>query len=90
MPLGYGLAGPLADGIFEPLLQPGGALAGTLGRVVGVGPGRGIGLLFMVLGALMSLVAALAYGVRAVRDVEDELPDAPLEARVSGALEGVA
>jgi len=39
---------------------------------------------------LMSLVAALAYGVRAVRDVEDELPDAPLEARVSGALEGGA
>jgi DHA3 family macrolide efflux protein-like MFS transporter len=102
MPLGYALAGPLADRIFEPLLQPGGALAGTLGQLIGTGPGRGIGLFFIVLGALMSLVAALAYGVRAVRDVEDELPDAlpdalsdalpdaPLETAVGRALEGAA
>jgi MFS family permease len=90
LPLGYALAGPLADRIIDPLLQPGGALAGTVGRYIGVGPGRGIGFFFIVLGAFMSLVAALAYGVRAVRDVEDELPDAPLEAAVGGALEVVA
>ncbi|WP_158549385.1 MFS transporter [Lysobacter silvisoli] len=78
MPLGYCLAGPLAERVFEPLMAPGGALAATAGAWIGVGPGRGLGLMFIVLGVLMTLVAACAYGVRAIRRIEDELPDAPV------------
>jgi len=39
-PLAYLLAGPLADRVAEPLMAEGGALAGTVGRVLGVGSGR--------------------------------------------------
>jgi hypothetical protein len=78
MPLGYCLAGPLAEYLFEPLLAPGGALADSLGLWIGVGPGRGLALMFIVLGVLMMLVAAGAFAVRAIRRIEGDLPDAVL------------
>jgi DHA3 family macrolide efflux protein-like MFS transporter len=46
MPLAALACGPLAERVFNPLLQPGGALAGSVGRVVGVGAGRGIGRMY--------------------------------------------
>ena len=80
-PLAYLLAGPLADRVFKPLLVEGGPLAGSLGHVVGVGPGRGTGLLFMVIGMLTILaILFLGYLNPRVRNLEDELPDAVLEA----------
>jgi DHA3 family macrolide efflux protein-like MFS transporter len=75
-PLAYLLAGPLADGVFEPLLASGQPLAGSIGRIVGTGPGRGIGLLFVLMGAIKLAVAAAGYAHPRVRFVEDELPDA--------------
>lgn len=53
MPLAFPIAGPLADYVFEPLLADGGMLAGNVGRVIGVGAGRGIGLLFVILGSFI-------------------------------------
>lgn len=53
MPLAYPLAGPLADYVFEPMVAVGGPLADSVGRFIGVGPGRGIGLLFIILGTLI-------------------------------------
>jgi MFS transporter, DHA3 family, macrolide efflux protein len=76
MPLAYILAGPLADRVFNPLLVEGGALASSVGLVVGVGAGRGTGLLFMISGLLSIVVAAWGYVYPRVRHVEDELPDA--------------
>jgi hypothetical protein len=73
-PIGYCLAGPLSEFVFEPLLKPRGLLAGSVGQVIGVGPGRGIGLMFILLGILMIVAAITAYGVRAIRYI-DELPD---------------
>jgi hypothetical protein len=75
-PIAYLLAGPLVDGLLDPSMAPGGALAGSVGRVLGVGEGRGIGLLFVVLGALMMLLSAGGYLLPRIRRVEDELPDA--------------
>jgi MFS family permease len=76
IPLAFLLAGPLADRVFEPLLAASGPLAGSVGRVIGVGPGRGIGLMFMLLGVGMVLVTLLALGSPRLRRVEEELPDA--------------
>lgn len=77
LPLGALLAGPLADRVFEPLLAPGGALDGSIvGRVLGVGPGRGIGLLFISLGCLVVLTAVIGWRRDALRNVETDLPDA--------------
>ena len=78
-PLAIILAGPLADRVFEPLLAAGGPLAGSVGRIIGVGPGRGTGFLFMVIGILAALASLLAYVNPRVRHVEDELPDAVAE-----------
>jgi MFS family permease len=75
-PLAYLLAGPLNDQVFRPLLVDGGALAGTLGRVIGTGPGRGTGLMLIVTGLLtMVLVTVLGYLNTRVRRVELEIPD---------------
>jgi hypothetical protein len=74
-PLAFLLGGPLTDYVFEPLLAPGGPLAGSLGQVIGVGPGRGIGLLFMVMGLLSVLLVIGGYLYPRLRRVEEELPD---------------
>ena len=76
IPLAYLTAGPLVDRVFNPLLVEGGALASSVGQVIGVGPGRGAGLLFIVSGLLSTLVAAAGYLYPRVRLMEDELPDA--------------
>lgn len=76
IPVAYLLAGPLADRVFNPLLAEGGAWVGTLGRVIGVGPGRGIGALFIVLGLATLAATAVALAYRPLRRVEVDLPDA--------------
>jgi hypothetical protein len=77
VPIAYLLAGPLADKVFKPLLVEGGPLADTIvGQVIGVGPSRGIGLMFVILGLLNMLVPLIGYLNPRVRNVEDELPDA--------------
>jgi len=53
-----------------------GALAGSVGKILGVGPGRGIGLLFILLGTLSLLITAIFSMYRKTRQVELELPDA--------------
>ncbi|HEX5542767.1 MAG TPA: MFS transporter [Micromonospora sp.] len=75
VPVAYLLAGPLADGIFEPLMQPDGALAGSIGAAIGTGDGRGTALLFAVAGALMLVLTAVAWAHQPLRNV-DLMPDA--------------
>ena len=75
-PLAFLAAGPLADYVFEPLLAPGGALAGSLGRLIGVGVGRGIGLLFILLGCSLLVFLAVAASYPRLRNLEREVPDA--------------
>lgn len=74
LPLGYLTAGPLADRGFEPLLKPGGPLADSIGQLIGVGTGRGVGLLFIVMGAFLTLTTIIAYLNPRVRLLEDEMP----------------
>ncbi len=76
LPLAYLLAGPLADYVFEPMLAVNGSLAGSVGTVIGVGPGRGIGLLYILLAFMMMLALTLGYRSRNLRNVEEDLPDA--------------
>jgi MFS family permease len=74
-PFAFLFAGVLADRLFEPLLLPGGALADSVGRLLGAGEGRGMGLM-MVLAGLA--VLAMAFGsatVHGMRHLEDELED---------------
>jgi MFS family permease len=76
VPVASLVAGPLSDRVFEPMLRPGGALAGTVGRLIGVGPGRGIGFLFVLLGGLILVVLGLSSLNPRLRRLESEIPDA--------------
>lgn len=76
MPLAFLLAGPLSDRVFEPLLLPGGGLSNSpLAALLGTGPGRGTGLIFVCAALLLFVVSALAYANRHIRNLEQELPD---------------
>jgi predicted MFS family arabinose efflux permease len=75
IPLAYLVAGPLADQVFTPLLIENGPLATSVGRLIGVGAGRGIGLMFIVAGIINALAIVGAYLYRPVRLIEDQLPD---------------
>jgi DHA3 family macrolide efflux protein-like MFS transporter len=75
MPIAYALAGPLAERLFEPAMAEGGRLAALFGPLVGVGPGRGIALIFVIAGALYTLAALAILLHPRIRRVEVELPD---------------
>ena len=79
-PLAYLLAGPLAEKIFEPWMASGEALSLRLSTLIGFGPGRGIGLMFVLMGLAKIMVSILGFLNPRVRYIEDEIPDA-----VSGA-----
>ncbi|WP_010533490.1 MFS transporter [Brachybacterium squillarum] len=66
----YALSGLLADDLFTPSLRPGGALADSVGAVLGTGPTRGIGLMFILMGLLMFVLALVIPRVRSVREIE--------------------
>ncbi len=63
----YCLAGFLADHVFNPLLEDGGPLVATAGKLIGTGSGRGIGLLFIVSGFLVLVLAAFSSRLKALR-----------------------
>jgi MFS family permease len=74
-PLAYLAAGPLVDKVFGPMLQSNGALAASVGRVIGTGAGRGAGLLFVLMGLATIGVTLVAWLFPRIRRVEHELPD---------------
>lgn len=74
-PLAVLLAGPLADNVFEPAMNAGGALSGLFGRLVGVGPGAGMSLMILLSGVLGVAIGLVGYSIPTVRNVEDILPD---------------
>jgi MFS family permease len=76
LPLAIALGGPLDDYVLEPFMSTDGLLASSLGQIIGVGRGRGIDLLFIVLGLLIILTTVLAYLYPPLRLVESQLPDA--------------
>ena len=79
--------GPLADPVFEPLLAAGGPLAASLGSVLGTGPGRGIGLFFLIIGVLMVVlvVAGALYPPLSRIPVQVRLPSDEEERDIAAA-----
>jgi DHA3 family macrolide efflux protein-like MFS transporter len=56
-------------------MMAGGALESILGRLIGAGPGAGMALMLTIAGLCGILIGFGGYAVRAVRDVEDIIPD---------------
>jgi hypothetical protein len=93
MPLAFLISGPLADGLLEPLMADGGVLATTfVGTTLGTGPGRGIGLMFVLSGILLIAASVIAFINPRIRNLEEEIPDAipddEDEEKVDMAVEG--
>jgi len=75
VPVSTAMAGPLADRIFEPAFSNGGRMVDSMGWLVGVGPGAGIGFIFVIVGVLGAVAGLGAYLFPAVRDAEFLLSD---------------
>ncbi|HEY0696410.1 MAG TPA: MFS transporter, partial [Micromonospora sp.] len=75
LPIGFALLAPAATALFEPMLAPGGALADSVGAVIGTGPGRGIGFAYLVFGFALVLVTAGGFAIRLLRRFDTEVPD---------------
>jgi MFS transporter, DHA3 family, macrolide efflux protein len=69
-PFGYLAGGFLADGVFEPALNAGGALAGPLGWLVGSGPGAGMAAMFLCTSLLGSLTGFLGLLTPSIRSLD--------------------
>ncbi len=74
-PVGTLMAGPLADQLFEPAMQSGGAWAPLFGPLVGTGPGAGMGLLIAITGVLGITAGVVGLSIPAIRMVDSSLPD---------------
>jgi DHA3 family macrolide efflux protein-like MFS transporter len=73
--LGIMVSGPLATTIFEPLFMENGALVNSVGLLLGIGAGRGIAFMFMLVGTLQLLIVLVSAVTPSVRFLEEELPD---------------
>jgi len=67
--LAYSISGFLADRIFNPLLDDDGILAPTVGKIIGTGPGRGIGLILIISGISMVIVTTAAYKAKVYEEI---------------------
>ncbi|MEO8609680.1 MAG: MFS transporter [Chloroflexota bacterium] len=74
-PLGFVIAGPLADKVFEPGMREGGSLVSTFGWLVGTGEGAGMALLMVLSSLGIVVVSLIAFTIPAIRHAEDILPD---------------
>ncbi|GAA2715028.1 amino acid adenylation domain-containing protein [Micromonospora olivasterospora] len=75
LPIGFAVLAPAATGLFEPMLAPGGALADSVGAVIGTGAGRGIGFAYVCFGAALVLVTLGGFAIRMLRRFDVEVPD---------------
>jgi DHA3 family macrolide efflux protein-like MFS transporter len=72
VPLAFLLAGPLADRVFEPLMAHPQGLSRALEGAIGFGPGRGMGLTFILMGGTIMLACVSGMLYPPIRNVENE------------------
>ncbi|MFE6055579.1 amino acid adenylation domain-containing protein [Kitasatospora sp. NPDC056446] len=76
LPIGFALIAPFGPGLLQPLMDHDGALATSVGRVIGTGDGRGIGLLYLLFGLAMAALALICLAVPVLRHFDRDVPDA--------------
>jgi hypothetical protein len=72
-PLALLLSGPLADRVFEPARAL--SVWQWFAPLVGSGKGAGMGLMFVLSGALLMVLSLAVYASRSIRTLEAALPD---------------
>ncbi|WP_433214969.1 amino acid adenylation domain-containing protein [Dactylosporangium sp. CS-047395] len=76
IPIGYAVVAPLGSRLLDPLMAPGGALAGSVGALIGTGPGRGTALLFLLLAAVMVVQVLVSLRLPSLARFDERVPDA--------------
>lgn len=66
----YAVCGALADYVFGPMLMEDGILAGSIGRIIGTGEGRGIGLMLIITGIVMFAFAFIFGSRKSIKEME--------------------
>ena len=66
----YMICGVLADYVFEPMFTEEGVLAGTIGKLIGVGKGRGIGFMLILSGIGMAITSLTIGRNKAIKEIE--------------------
>ncbi|MBC2748678.1 MAG: MFS transporter [ANME-2 cluster archaeon] len=64
------VAGFLADKVFNPLLEVNGKLTGTVGSIIGMGEGRGIGLILIISGIIISFISIIIFKNRFIKNLD--------------------
>ncbi|MEV0007135.1 amino acid adenylation domain-containing protein [Streptomyces sp. NPDC047973] len=79
LPIGHGIIAPVGSSFFGPMFEDGGSLTSTVGALIGTGPGRGIGFMYLLFGAAMLVLVAIGLRLPVLArfdlDVPDALPD---------------
>jgi MFS family permease len=70
--IAFAVAGFLADDIFNPLLETDGLLVESVGSVIGIGAGRGIALMFIFSGLMISVIALFIWKNEMIQRLEGE------------------
>ncbi|MFJ4595851.1 amino acid adenylation domain-containing protein [Kitasatospora sp. NPDC088861] len=76
LPVGFALVAPLGPRLLQPLMDHDGTLAPTVGRLIGTGDGRGIGLLYLLFGLAMAALVLVCLAVPVLRHFDRDVPDA--------------
>ena len=76
IPIGYAVVAPLGTELLEPLMAPGGALASSVGALIGVGEGRGVALLFLLLSTAMVVQVLVSLRLPSLARFDGRVPDA--------------
>lgn len=84
-PIALLISGPLADRVFTPMLTERGILATSVGSIIGVGKGRGIAFMLIIMGICVGIGTVAGYIYPRLRQVEVELPDAIADPKETGA-----
>lgn len=69
--MAFAVAGILADKIFNPLFEPGGLFVENLGRIIGIGNGRGIALIFIISGIMIVAISFFIRQDKKINELED-------------------
>jgi MFS family permease len=76
LPVGFAVVAPYGTRLLNPLLVRHGALANSVGTVLGTGPGRGIGLMYLLFALTIGVITVTAMRVPALARFDDSVPDA--------------
>lgn len=68
--IAYASCGVLSDYLFEPMLSENGILAGSIGRLIGTGVGRGIGFLLILSGIGMVTAVSTIGRSKGIRTIQ--------------------